>query len=168
MMISFSQIIEKLKEVFAKMVGTKSVEDVLHVAPLLSSEMQNAIQEWEDIYKGKAWWLKEPTYEDPSRVASLGLAQMISSEKARTALLEFESEITTPMKEEDTQSRQRIYQVRVQKAKKMLLATSQSVLINSVSTTHHSFTHKLLLKSLFQKDQLKEQNILIRHIRISY
>lgn len=101
-MISFSQIIEKLKEVFAKMVGTKSVEDVLHVAPLLSSEMQNAIQEWEDIYKGKAWWLKEPTYEDPSRVASLGLAQMISSEKARTALLEFESEITTPMKEEDT------------------------------------------------------------------
>lgn len=81
------------------MVGTKSIESVLHIAPVLSSEMQSRIELWEDMYTGHSPWIKEPTYEDPSRVASLGLPQMIASEKARTALLEFESEITTPMKE---------------------------------------------------------------------
>lgn len=99
MMINFSQILAKLKEVFSKMVGTKSIESVLHIAPVLSSEMQSRIELWEDMYTGHSPWIKEPTYEDPSRVASLGLPQMIASEKARTALLEFESEITTPMKE---------------------------------------------------------------------
>lgn len=101
-MISFSQIIQKLKEVFAKMIGTKSIENVLHVAPTVSTEMQNAIQMWEDMYMGHSPWIKEPTFEDPTRVVSLGLAQMIAREKARTALLEFESEITTPMKEVET------------------------------------------------------------------
>lgn len=98
-MISFSQIITKLREVFSKMIGTKSIENVLHVAPTISSEMQSAIQLWEDMYTGHSPWLKEPTYSDPTRITSLGLAQMIAREKARTALLEFESEITTPMKE---------------------------------------------------------------------
>ena len=98
-MISFSQILQKLKEVFSKMVGTKSIENVLHVAPTISSQMQSAIQLWEDMYTGHSPWLKEPTFEDPTRITSLGLPQMIAREKARTALLEFESEITTPMKE---------------------------------------------------------------------
>ena len=101
-MISFSQILSKLKEVFSKMIGTKSIESVVHIAPIMSSEMQAAIQLWEDMYKGQSPWLKEPTYSDPSRIVSLGLPQLIASEKARTALLEFESEITTPMKEVDT------------------------------------------------------------------
>lgn len=101
-MISFSQIMQKLKEVFAKMIGTKSIENVLHVAPTVSSEMQTAIQMWEDMYTGHSPWIKEPSFEDPTRVVSLGLAQMIAREKARTALLEFESEITTPMKEVET------------------------------------------------------------------
>lgn len=101
-MISFSQILSKLKEVFSKMIGTKSIENVLHVAPVMSSEMQDKIQLWEDMYKGHSPWLKEPTYNDPTRIASLGLPQLIASEKARTALLEFESEITTPMKEVET------------------------------------------------------------------
>ena len=81
------------------MIGTKSIETVLHVAPVMSSEMQNAIQLWEDMYTGHSPWLHEPTYNDPTRITSLGLAQQIACEKARTALLEFESEITTPMKE---------------------------------------------------------------------
>jgi len=100
-MISFSQIIQKLKEVFKKMIGSKSIENVLHVAPVVSNEMADAIQLWEDMYKGNSPWLKEPTYSDPTRIASLGLPQLIASEKARTALLEFESEITTPMIEEE-------------------------------------------------------------------
>lgn len=100
-MINFSQILQKLKEVFKKMVGNKSIENVLHVAPVVSSEMQSAIELWEFMYKGQSPWLREATYDDPTVIKSLGLPQIIASEKARTALLEFESEITTPMKEEE-------------------------------------------------------------------
>ena len=102
MMISFSQILEKLKEVFAKMIGTKSIENVLHVAPVMSSAMQNQIQLWEAMYTGHSPWLKLATFDDPSVIVGLGLPQQIANEKARTALLEFKSEITTPMKEVET------------------------------------------------------------------
>jgi len=98
-MVSFSQIISKLKEVFKKMTSNKAIENVLHVTPIVSNEMASAIELWEDMYKGHSPWLKEPTFDDPTVVKSLGLPQLIASEKARTALLEFESEITTPMKE---------------------------------------------------------------------
>lgn len=102
MMISFSQILQKLKEVFSKMIGTKSIENVLHVAPVMSTEMSTAIQLWEDMYTGHSPWIRKPTYDDPTLIVSLGLAQQIANEKARTALLEFKSEITTPMKEVET------------------------------------------------------------------
>ena len=101
-MINFSQILQKLKEVFKKMVGNKSIENVLHIAPVVSSDMQSAIELWEFMYKGQSPWLREATYDDPTVIKSLGLPQLIASEKARTALLEFESEITTPMKEVET------------------------------------------------------------------
>ena len=81
------------------MIGARTIEQSLHVAPVISSEMEKAIELWSDMYKNKAPWLKEPTYSDPSRVVSLGLPALIASEKARTALLEMESEITTPTKE---------------------------------------------------------------------
>ena len=81
------------------MISPKTVEQVLHITPAISNEMANAIELWGDMYEGNAYWLHEPTSEDPSAVRSLGLAQFIASEKARTALLEFESEITTPTKE---------------------------------------------------------------------
>lgn len=101
-MVNFSQILAKLKEVFSKMIGTKSIESVLHVAPSISSEMQSAIELWEFMYKGQSPWLRQATFDDPTVIVSLGLPQLIASEKARTALLEFESEITTPMKEVET------------------------------------------------------------------
>lgn len=103
-MVSFSQIIQKLKEVFSKMVKGKSIEREIGVSPLISNQMANAIQLWEDMYKGQSPWIHEPTFNDPTRVVSLGLPQMIASEKARTALLEFKSEITTPMKEVEVES----------------------------------------------------------------
>lgn len=81
------------------MVGARTIEKTLHVTPTISSEMEEAIQLWTDMYKNKAPWLHEPTIDNPSRVASLGLPAMIASEKARTALLELESEITTPTEE---------------------------------------------------------------------
>lgn len=81
------------------MIGTRTIEQTLHVTPVISSQMEEAIQLWADMYKNQAPWLKEPSFADPSRVVSLGLPAMIASEKARTALLEFQSEITTPTEE---------------------------------------------------------------------
>lgn len=81
------------------MIGGRTIEQTLHVTPIMSSQMENAIRLWSDMYKGQAPWLKEPTTADPVRIVSLGLPSLIASEKARTALLEMESEITTPTKE---------------------------------------------------------------------
>ena len=95
----WSNIVSKLKEILKKMVGARTIEQTLHVAPIMSSQMEHAIELWSDMYKGQAPWIKEPNAQDPVRIVSLGLPSLIASEKARTALLEFESEITTPTKE---------------------------------------------------------------------
>ena len=95
----WSSIISKLKEILKKMVGARTIEQTLHITPIMSSQMEHAIELWSDMYKGQAPWLKEPSYNDPVRIVSLGIPAMIASEKARTALLEFQSEITTPTKE---------------------------------------------------------------------
>lgn len=92
----FSVIWQKLKEIIHKMLGGKTIEQTLHVVPAISSVMETSIQKWLDMYTGNAPWLQEPTFADPVRITSLGLPAMIASEKARTALLEFKSEITTP------------------------------------------------------------------------
>lgn len=95
----WSTIAYKLKEIVSKMIGARTIEQALHVAPAISSQMEEAIQLWADMYKNQAPWIKEPSTADPVRVVSLGLPAMIASEKARTALLEFKSEITTPTEE---------------------------------------------------------------------
>lgn len=97
----WSTISQKIREILRKMIGARTIEQVLHVSPVLSSEMENAIELWANMYENKAPWLHEPTRENPSRVASLGLSSMIASEKARMALLEMQSEITTPTEEVD-------------------------------------------------------------------
>lgn len=98
-MAFWSTIAYKIKEIIKNMVGARTIEQTLHVAPVISSEMEHAIQLWDEMYKGQAPWIKEPSYNDPARVVSLGLPALIASEKARTALLEFNSEITTPTEE---------------------------------------------------------------------
>ena len=97
----WSMIADKVKEVLRKMIGARTIEQTLKVAPTISSQMEEAIQLWSDMYKNKAPWLREPTYSDPTRIVSLGLPALIASEKARTALIELESEITTPVKTEE-------------------------------------------------------------------
>ena len=81
------------------MLGTQTIAQELHVTPAVSNKMLTSIDEWTEMYEGRAPWLHEPTYTDPISVRSLGLPQFIASEKARIALLEFKSEITTPMKD---------------------------------------------------------------------
>lgn len=92
----WSTMAYKLKGMIKKMLGSRTIEQKLHVTPCISSQMENAIELWSNMYKDQAYWLHEPTYGDPTRVTSMGLPSLIASEKARTALLEFKSEITTP------------------------------------------------------------------------
>ncbi len=98
----WSTVVNKLKEILVKMFGVKTIEEVLHVTPLISKKMEDAIDLWSKMYRDEAPWLREPDYNNPVRITSLGLPAMIASEKARMALLELTSEITVPLVEEET------------------------------------------------------------------
>lgn len=78
------------------MLGRNSIEQALHITPAVSNKMIEAIELWTQLYKDEAPWLHEPTFKDPTLVASLGLPAFIASEKARMAVLELKSEITAP------------------------------------------------------------------------
>lgn len=95
----WGSIVSRLKELIRSMIGSRTIQNELHVSYAISSKMETAIQNWTNLYLDKAEWLHEPTDADPTNIVSLGLPAMIASEKARTALIEFESEITTPTKE---------------------------------------------------------------------
>ena len=75
-------LFDRLKNKFKKAVKTlgKSVkiEDVINQA-IVSSAMKSALNLWGQMYENKAYWLHEPTLEDPSRVTSLGLPAFIAS-----------------------------------------------------------------------------------------
>lgn len=103
-MAFWSTIAYKIKEVIQKMIGARTIETTLKVTPAISSQMEEAIQLWTDLYKNQAPWLREPDFNDPTRIVSLGLPALIASEKARTALLELSSEITTPTEEVEVEN----------------------------------------------------------------
>lgn len=90
----WTSIISRLKELIKTMIGSRTIQNELHVSYAISPQMEKAIQDWTLMYTNKALWLHEPTDEDPTRIVSLGLPALIASEKARTALLELASEIT--------------------------------------------------------------------------
>lgn len=92
----WSGIVSRLKELIRSMIGSRTIQNELHVSYAISPKMEKAIQNWTNLYLNNAEWLREPDNESPVRIVSLGLPAMIASEKARTALLELESEITTP------------------------------------------------------------------------
>ena len=98
-MALWSAVVTKLKEILGKMFGVKTIKDILHVTPLVSQKMEDAIILWDKLYRDEAPWLHEPDEDNPVRVTSLGLPAMIASEKARMALLELTSEITVPVTE---------------------------------------------------------------------
>lgn len=98
-MSMWSAILAKLRGVLETMIGSKTIERELKIAPVISSQMEIAIGQWSQMYKNKAVWLHEPDAINPVRIVSLGLPALIASEKARTALIEFNSEITTPTEE---------------------------------------------------------------------
>ena len=95
----WGNIIAKLKELIRGMIGSRTVQKELNVSYVISPKMETAIQLWTNLYMDKAPWLHEPDDFDSTRIVSLGLPSMIASEKARIALLEFESEITAPVEQ---------------------------------------------------------------------
>ena len=98
--MTFSDIWNKLKEITRRMFGMETtIEQTLHMTPAVSSKMTQAIDDWTAMYQDQAEWLNEPTATDPRKVVSLGLPAFISSEKARMAVIELQSEITAPKKE---------------------------------------------------------------------
>ena len=79
------------------MMGLRTtIEQTLNIAPAVSNKMAEAIERWTNMYEDKADWLHEPSFNDPTKVVSLGLPAFIASEKARMAVIELQSEITAP------------------------------------------------------------------------
>ena len=95
----FSDVWNKIKGALGKMLGAKTIEQVLGIKSGISQEMEAAITLWSSMYENHAPWLREPTKESPVRITSLGLPALIASEKARMATLEMEAEINAPMEE---------------------------------------------------------------------
>ena len=50
-MAFWSTIAYKIKEVLRKMIGARTIEQTLKVSPTISSQMEEAIQLWSDMYK---------------------------------------------------------------------------------------------------------------------
>lgn len=93
----FSNIWHKIREIIRNMLGLKAtIEQTLNMAPAISNKMADAIEEWTNMYEDKAPWLHEPSFQDPTKVVSLGLPAFIASEKARMAVIELQSDITAP------------------------------------------------------------------------
>ena len=97
----WTTISTNIKRMVWSMLTGRTIEKELKIAPVISSQMENAIQLWSAMYKNEAAWLHEPDATNHTRVVSLGLPALIASEKARTALIEFNSEITTPTEEKE-------------------------------------------------------------------
>lgn len=86
------------------MISGRTIERELKIASSISTKMENAIQLWSAMYRNEAPWLHEPDAENPVRITSLGLPSLIACKKARTALIEFNSEITTPTEEKEVEN----------------------------------------------------------------
>lgn len=99
----WTAIVNKLKEIWKRMFSGTTIGNALNIniAPIISTEMEQSIILWDKMYKGKADWIHEPDAADHTRVVSLGLPAMIASEKARMALIEFQSEITVATEEKE-------------------------------------------------------------------
>jgi A118 family predicted phage portal protein len=97
----FFDLWQKIKEMISKVLGAKTIENTLNIAPIISTRMQNAIELWSDMYENKSPWLHEPDGGNPVRIVSLGLASRIAREKARLVTLEMKTRITPKQAEID-------------------------------------------------------------------
>ena len=90
----FTKLRGFIEGVLRKLITYKDVEQAVDdFESPLSSEMENALNEWAEMYKGKAPWLKQDT------VYSLGLPAAIAAEIARQVVLELKWNITAKVPE---------------------------------------------------------------------
>lgn len=92
----FDRLKKRIRGLYNKVSGKTTLNDVLRIRAAVSPLTQQLIKLWCDMYADNAPWLKEPSAKDPERITSRGLPAFIAREKARMAVLEFKSEITTP------------------------------------------------------------------------
>ncbi len=76
-----------IRGVFSKMLHISDAKRALKVDVAISSDMQTAIDQWAEMFMGKAPWLDDTTQ-------SLGLPAAIAGEIARLVTVELESTIT--------------------------------------------------------------------------
>jgi A118 family predicted phage portal protein len=83
----FRRILQWIREVWSKMIGTQSVKQALHLDVAISSEMADALQLWSLMYANKAPWLSQD-------IKSLNLPAAVAGEIARAATIELKVEFT--------------------------------------------------------------------------
>ena len=83
----FSAIAARIREVFRKMIPYQTIEQAERIETPLSADMVNALNNWYQLYLNKANWLNED-------VKSLNLPAFISSEIARSVVIEMKWNIT--------------------------------------------------------------------------
>ena len=87
----FTKLRSFIEGVLRKLITYKEVEQVADYESPLSSEMENALNEWAAMYQGKAPWLAQ------EGVYSLGLPAFIAAEIARQVVLEVKWNITAKL-----------------------------------------------------------------------
>lgn len=81
-----NRLLQWLREVWQKMIGTSSIKRALNVDLEISSPMVNALDLWSKIYINQASWLSD-------YVKSLNLGASIAGEIARSITIEMEMEV---------------------------------------------------------------------------
>lgn len=93
----FTALLNKIREVFRKVIPYRTIEQVERVDTPLSTEMTTALDLWYQLYLNQAPWLSEPGTE------SLNLPSFISSEIAREVTIEMKWNITGKTADGQTQ-----------------------------------------------------------------
>lgn len=91
----FSRLIHFIRQVIGKLFPYRSIESAESIESPLSSDMINALNNWHDMYTGRAPWLG-----GESDIKSLNLPVLICSEIARQITLELKWNITSGQKNE--------------------------------------------------------------------
>lgn len=88
------------------MIDAESVARALQVPCIISSDMTDKMQLWEDIYKNQSYWLKDS--ELKHRIKSMRLAAIVSRELKRLTLTEFQAKVNDTKLNEDFQKACRV------------------------------------------------------------
>jgi len=83
----FTKILQWIKGVLFRMLGTSTVKQALNVDIAISSDMVNALQLWTQMYENKAPWLSKD-------IKSLNLPAAIASEIARAVTIEMRVDVS--------------------------------------------------------------------------